>query len=275
MRHTKTLETSKADPPIGLSIPKTYEGGDKVNTNLIRGRLIYLIVVACMVFAGQALATEIDKADVILLKNGNIIRGRITETIPGDKVVIERADGQVFEVPTDEIFAVTDDDQLDQRRKELEIFKPKRQPLKWDNVTIAGLYYSDDNMFFSASTVNGAWFGEQLFLGLGLGWDNYPGGDMVPVFAEARLYRAWRSFRPYAFVDAGYSFGWLKDISGAHNAGLHLNLGVGTKLFAWTPGLRPLIQIGFRVQQAKRVLPTGDKESVTYKYMTAAVGFTF
>lgn len=246
-----------------------------MNTSLIEHRLIYAILVACMVFASQALASDEDKTDVILLKNGSTIRGRITEKVPGDKVVIERADGQVFEVPVEKIFALTDEDHLEQRRKELELFKPKSQFRGWENVTTAGFYRGEGSTFFAVSSVSGAWLGDNLFLGLGIGWDNYPDGNMVPLFAEARIYRKWRSLRPFAFVDAGYSFGWIEDMGGAAYGGLQLTLGVGTKLFAGSKGALPVIQFGFRLQGSKENIGNGAKRSVIYEFITVMAGVAF
>jgi len=58
-------------------------------------------------FCIRAEAQQAGSQDVIYLKNGNIVRGTITERIPGERVTIETRDGSVFTFKFEEIERIT------------------------------------------------------------------------------------------------------------------------------------------------------------------------
>jgi len=238
------------------------------------GWVVFLIVLMFVLNVNQVWASE-DEPDIILLKNGGTLKGKITDTIPGDKVVIERRDGVVFEVPFKKIFAVTTEDELAQRRAELALVQPKSPITEWENVTLVGLLRGEGETFFSATTFNGAWFGDHLFVGAGIGWDNYPHGYMVPIYAGLRYQGRWRFLKPFVFADVGYALGWLDGVEGGGYGGLQIGFGYGTRLMAGTSGAVPVVQIGFRLQQAKEPGGIDGRTSVSYNFVSLMAGVAF
>jgi hypothetical protein len=65
--------------------------------------LFFILTIFCLAVVAQQGST----LDVIYLKNGNIIRGTITERIPGESVTIQTRDGNVFMFTFDEIQKIT------------------------------------------------------------------------------------------------------------------------------------------------------------------------
>ncbi len=239
----------------------------------MKGILLTLLVLLAATCSASEETTskpsEEDYTDVVLLNNNGTITGKILEIIPGKEVRIERIDGQEFTVPFKRIFAVTDTDNLEQRRQEFQMHKPDKSPLDWRNVTMVGFRHCSVNDRFSASTVNGVALSEHIFVGLGLGWDSYPQGNIVPVFANGRYSVQWGFVRPFAYVDAGYAFGWLWGMPGADFGGLTVGVGLGMKL-AVDDGTMPLLQLGFRSQQTK----TGRRETETLNFCTVMIGLS-
>ena len=64
--------------------------------------LLFLSVILLIPFAAQA-QPKILEEDVIYLRNGSILRGTITEQIPGESVKIVTFDGTEFDLKTSEV----------------------------------------------------------------------------------------------------------------------------------------------------------------------------
>ena len=233
-----------------------------------------IIIIACAQFSSAKTVAPVEDSteynDVILLKNGGTVEGKILEIIPGDKVTIERRDGKELTIPVKKIFALTDTAGIDQRKHELELLAPEKTTMTWQNVTMIGLLQGEDNTIFQVSVTNGVLFGERTFLGLGIGYDNYPSGTVVPIVVSGKYALDWGSVYPFAFLDAGYGIGWLKGILGADYGGLTFSAGIGVRL-AVGPGAMPLMQLGYRRQELK----SAGFETRSYDFMTAKIGVVF
>lgn len=66
-----------------------------------------MFVLSFFIFCLAAEAQQAGTLDVVYLKNGNIIKGVITERIPGESVTIETRDGNVFVFTFEEIQRIT------------------------------------------------------------------------------------------------------------------------------------------------------------------------
>jgi opacity protein-like surface antigen len=71
-----------------------------------RYRILALSLLVAL-FCIRVEAQQAGSQDVIYLKNGNIVRGTITERIPGERVTIETRDGSVFTFKFEEIERIT------------------------------------------------------------------------------------------------------------------------------------------------------------------------
>lgn len=238
----------------------------------------WLAITTGVICPSKSLADQADPVvDVILLRNGATIKGTIKEIIPGKQIVIERRDGMIFEIPVEKIAALTDLDHLAERRRELKTITPQINLITgWENVTVIGFRHGEGDTYFSFSATNGALIGKHIYLGLGVGWDNYPSGDMVPIFANVRYFFDVKPVRPFFTTEFSYSLGWLDSQSGANYGGLTLSVGLGTKLiFTAESDASPIVQIGYRLQRVKEMDRSGDRVSNTFHFMTVMVGIAF
>ncbi len=200
---------------------------------------------------GTQQAAAQDTTDVLLLTNGARIEGKIVHIDSGRYVTIKRADGEIFEVPTDRIHSITTSAEVDQRAAELRVLKPsKKLILGWENLTLAGFGSTDGSTWFSLHTTNGALLSDRLFLGLGIGWDSYPNGDMVPITASVSYTFASSVIRPYGYGAIGYALGWLDGRPGADFGGITFGGGLGARLNLG-PGAAPVVQLGYRSQKTE------------------------
>lgn len=74
-------------------------------------RTISIIFSILLILTSTTLAQDDGYQDVVYLKNGSIIRGMITEQVPGKSVKIKTADGNVFVFSFEEIDKITKDKQ--------------------------------------------------------------------------------------------------------------------------------------------------------------------
>ncbi|MEA2030866.1 MAG: hypothetical protein U9N55_04635 [candidate division Zixibacteria bacterium] len=213
--------------------------------------------------------------DVILLTNGATIKGKIIETIPGKEITIERIDGQEFAVPFKRIAVVTDVDNIDKKKAKYFVDNPKKTLIvQWKNITKLGFLAGEDSRIFSISSVNGVQLGKNIFLGAGLGWENYPRGYTLPIYADFHVFTESRYFAPFMFISAGYAIG-LSDVrNGGNYGGISYEAGIGTKLL-FGDGAAPTIQVGYRVQQAKGLIDGNINESDSYHFISIMAGIAF
>ena len=227
---------------------------------LLLSLTLFVILMPTLVYSQAQSSEEYD--DVILLKNGAVIRGKIFENVEGKKVKIERKDdGYIFEVPRNKIELITTvgDRQLEARKHQILIEREEKAlQVRWKNYTHLGVLMGEKKDIFSISSMNGVLIEESYFVGAGIGWDNYPNAVGIPIFAEFLKYIPWGSTNPYLYVDAGYS---LIDVTG-------YTLGAGAGIAVGVSEQGALIgQIGYRVQDTQF--------DVKLNYLSLMVGYNF
>ncbi|MBI4720203.1 MAG: hypothetical protein HY770_03065 [Chitinivibrionia bacterium] len=238
-------------------------------------RRVGILVLLCTAVATTSFGQVHDYDDILLLNNGGTITGKIIDNVPGKKVTIERADGMVFKVPSKKIFAITDADNLEQHRRELQgCASLKRNLLRgWKNTTWIGPRWGAARAYMSAGSVSGVYFGERIFLSLGLGYDYWPVAATLPIFFHARVYEGGDLVRVFVYGDLGYALGWVEGVSGCDRGGTTFGFGAGGQMNAGT-GPMPIILAGYRYQ-ATGEYPTGQRIGGTAHYLTISVGIVF
>ncbi len=73
---------------------------------IIRMRKV-LIFTVFMIFSSVFLFSQNVTRDVVHLKNGSVIKGNITEQVPGQSITIETADGNVFVLSIEDVSKIT------------------------------------------------------------------------------------------------------------------------------------------------------------------------
>lgn len=171
---------------------------------------VLILGVGCAALARSG--DDADYTDIVLLKNGGKIQGKIVENNPDKKLVIERrGDYQRFEVPRKRIYAVTTVAEFDQVKARFNTEKPTSEGTSmFRNITQIGMIFGSGNRYFSALIINGVEFENGIILGAGLGFDAVEDG-MVPLVAHIESNSSTGSHSMFLYGEAGYSFCWQKE----------------------------------------------------------------
>ena len=163
-----------------------------------------------------------EKQEVVKLKNGHQVRGKIVTYAPLDSLVIQEDDGTLQTIYWDKIKQITKEKWKPQQTMGGD-FTPGKGPLKGYRGFVDLEYYlsidaiSEDH--FGFSTVHGCQFKPWLFVGAGAGMkishnkhfkEGYGiKGDyyMFPVFADIRFDLLKSKFSPYLDCRVGYTLG--------------------------------------------------------------------
>jgi hypothetical protein len=147
--------------------------------------------------------------DVLYLKNGSIIRGKIIEKTEDQSVRIELPDRNIISFRSDEILKTTKEKPLGRTFSSLHLtlgldpgFEGYFEYGNGFNVLGGGFDY------YRANLILGGRINKYFYLGIGTGIRNYflAAESIVPAFADLRLNFTGRTISPYIAIDLGYSF---------------------------------------------------------------------
>ncbi len=238
-----------------------------------RGLFVLIGILAAVLAASPGEAqTFPDSAytDVILLKNGGVIKGKITETIPEKKVIIERIDGNVLEVPFKKIDSITDLEHYRPRQEEI-LANVEKKPLisVVRPEILAGVIVSEGEVGISSTVAYGVLFNDQRYLGLGFGCDAIAKHKFMSFFMHFRIDAMPSGTRPFLYADVGYAVGWRDNRSGSDYGGLTLGFGAGIM----SPLSNAVDMIG-RVGYRSQTVAEGTWDSSSLDMFTVMVGMT-
>jgi hypothetical protein len=155
--------------------------------------LIFFAMVLCFV---NSVSAQDDKVDVIYLKTGDTLKGRIKLIYPGEGFLIKTGDHRSVKVYAGDTISIT---------RELMPYYYKEK----------GYYFHGEGnigMQIGTMIINGYKFSRLLSLGLGLGIlydpkasNNGFNGAYIPVFAEYSGDILKKKVTPYYLVDIGYN----------------------------------------------------------------------
>ena len=240
--------------------------------------LLFLII--ALDFAGFA-----QTLDVLKLKNGSIIKGKIInqkfDNQPLEKIqpdlVIETYDGSSWVFKADEVAERSvepfKDPAIRHKNQGFEHYT-ELGPLAMSNRASNGVTTSA----FSFQTTNGYRFNQWLFAGLGVGADLYAIQTFVPIVLSIRGDFTNRGTKiPFYFVEGGYSINATSNdvINLNYRGGQTYAAGLGLKLlFHQTTAF--VVSIGYRFQrstvQREAPLPIATED---FNRLTLRVGFSF
>jgi len=247
---------------------------------------LLLLLLAC----GQAFAQN-QPVDVVTLKDGQRLTGKVKQYEPGKTLVFVKEDGTTVELADSEITKIqqgvapiAESDNSASRAAPI----PEARTLGFYGTSMLSFAGGDSDEGLSLGAGFSQSFGYHLkpYLGIGVGFgiDNYSrrGEVVYPIFAEVR------SFLPskkgtgnfYAFAAGGYAFAFEReqlDITTA-NGGLMGQFAFGYRA-ATVEGLDIFVDLGPKFQAAhfERTLYNGDLEvrDVDYKRLVIRVGIGF
>lgn len=190
--------------------------------------------------------------DVVYLKNGSVLRGKITENKFGI-IKIEIAGGSMFVFQQSETDSIKKENALNRKLRAMrkDYFRCDRG---FRNMTEAGIIYGvdlkkpDNNNYYynynnaddvglSLHTVNGYQFWSYLYVGAGMGIDrfiNYK-QSFSPFYLRVTSEFLKTKVTPYVFCDVGYSHMWKQrntDYYSYNNkGGLYVSAGGGLRIY--------------------------------------------
>lgn len=230
----KTLD----EPPIFFcvvgNIAKAFSEHNLDPSGMAKKVKIYLLLFAG-IFPVSAEAWAQPKTleeDVVYLRNGSILRGKITEQIPGESVTIVTFDGSEFQLNTSEVDKIVREPSQYTRIKVR--YNGDVVPIVYDASRgfykgySIGLAVNESNGSFTVQTRGGYKWRHWLHTGLVSGLDPYNAGLIIPVAAEVRGDLFQKAVTPFYFVQGGYGITATQSLSHrVYNGGGLFHAGVG------------------------------------------------
>lgn len=213
---------------------------------MIQKTLFVLIMMALSSITFAQSNTE----DVLYLKNGSIIRGKIVDQMSPDKVRVELMGGSVFVFAKAEIDSMKRENVIKRKQKEIQT-NYYRKDRGFRNMTELAIIYGvnfknnpngnydngPDDIGLSLQTINGYQVWPYLFVGGGIGIDRFITYQQTfsPFFLRLSSEFLKRKVTPYIYTDAGYSVMWNQPNQGGeiiqNTGGAYFGAGGGVRIY--------------------------------------------
>ena len=205
-----------------------------------------------MMIASSFAFAQTNIEDVVYLKSGSVIRGKILEQ-KSETVKVELLGGSVFVFRQNEIDSIKRENTFKNKLKEINknYFRRDRG---FRNMTEFGFIYGvdlkkntsdpyynynnpDDDFGISLHTVNGYQVWPYLFAGAGVGIDRMVSYKQTfsPFYLRVASEFLKKKVTPYVFCDVGYSVMWKQKntdyISYQNKGGLYVSCGGGVRIY--------------------------------------------
>ncbi|MBL7784424.1 MAG: hypothetical protein JNM36_00775 [Chitinophagales bacterium] len=215
------------------------------------------LTLCCWLAFSSLLLAQNQQEDVVYLKNGGFVRGKIVENIPNQKVVIESSAKTVYTFNPSEIERITQETRPTNTQP-VALNVPKKG---FYHLTQGGLSFSGENNTVaqkqnaSLMTVNGYKFFRFLGVGIAAGVEWYPQHRVYPISLDVRGDILPKGIiTPYYFLQAGFAPGqginaWNENNNYKCKGGVATSSGLGIKLR--TNSISWVMDVGFRYQQVK------------------------
>jgi hypothetical protein len=199
-------------------------------------RIIGLVLCCCCLAA--CVVGQTDHYDVLLLKNGAVIKGHITERQEGKKITVRLLDGKTMDVPLKKIQAITSSDEDWQQRQKhiqdsLHLSAPSFVPSSRIWQVRMGGQLTESKGGGCVSAGGGVLSPRSTVVGLSVGFERNSESKYVPLMCELEHYLAGRRLTPFLSFGVGYAIGWLDAYQSADYGGLRIQVGLGLRLRAW------------------------------------------
>jgi hypothetical protein len=208
-----------------------------------------LLALALMAFAASAFAQSAPFKEVIHLKNGSVLKGLITEWVPGSSLTIQLADSSIFVCPMSDVAKVTREFTPVASKASKVATTPV---IPQDYEFFASVGYGINSGKYGLDVVNfNLGYGKNVssnhFVGLGTGLRYFLTDNefaMMPLYAEYRGRMERGHISPYTRIALGYS---LNLSQGIENSGVLFNPRIGLEFNAGASRLS--FDMGYQTQQ--------------------------
>ncbi|MBI4646482.1 MAG: hypothetical protein HY738_07785 [Bacteroidia bacterium] len=225
----------------------------------------YLFLISALLASFRLSSQNIE--DVIYLKNGSIIHGKIIEKTE-EKIKIESHDRNIWAFPVNEIDSVKSDKvytpiTIPAQQEELKKIIIKEQG--FINRTDIGFLINSSALSFSTFVINGYKFKYGFSASGGTGFEIIDEHIHFPLFADIHYFPFNRRHSPYIYTQGGYlshfenlSPNYIKD-------GILLNVGLGIAIFS-SENEAFTVSIGYSFEKEYRERYIDWRNSNKYKY---------
>ena len=209
--------------------------------------------ILCLLFFSIALLGQsTGSKDIIKLKQGHTVQGKIIEWVHDEYVIIRLDSGAEVKFPFESIETIL--------QKELKR-KRKINQIKEYSFSESGLYNStsldaslNEQSGYGLSHAIGWQFNRLLGIGIGSGLDSYTFNQerlIIPLFIEIRSFILKKNISPYVILRAGYGFALKNEENQITDAdgGLFLNPEIGYRIGA-KDGVNVMLGVGIKIQKA-------------------------
>lgn len=227
--------------------------------------LAFFMVISALAAFGQ------DKIDVVYLKDGRVIKGSIIKPLDAAGVQIMTTESDVYTFSADEVLRVAREEMGHENLKN-RVFVHKGEG--FTNITSLGYGFGigmvgdadNDEDYFAIHTVNGFHINRSISLGVGVGVEWYGNYELLPLYADVRVYPSLTEWAPFFYGSLGYGLGVLeKGVDG----GLMAGIGGGIQRSV-NPNLAFVASIGYRYQE--NTIGTAEMNA-SYLQLSAGVKF--
>lgn len=251
---------------------------------------IFIISFLLLLISFSDSSAQDNYEDVIYLKNGKILKGKIL-SIENQQIAFISNTGNAVSISMEDVSKIR------KALKDKKIGNAKDTIFKSRGfVTIAELSYANGtgsvrtrigtlaNQFkaYNLSISRGYLVAPTFYVGLGTGYDGYEGSRFLPLFVDLRSDFFRERVRPLFALRMGHSFGWRDGQSGSDWGGFMIRADLGIKLMlSYSQSVH--LSIGIKSQQVKipyffvrnngTLVPTS--ETVGYQFVVFNAGFSF
>lgn len=242
---------------------------DKVMINIPPKELVFSLLFLTVLNIQTPLRAQNPDNDVVALKNGTYLRGRVVELIPEQALRFRLATGDTLEIRMDSVKSLTKDDSpvkvkmndLQELRKWGYVFTPEvfagmGQSQGWSS----GFGNVKQGEFcVMLAVVNGIRLGPLFEVGVGVGLDIWDERMFIPLFFDFRMNFLKKDNTPFLYLNPGYSWGWVNGETGVDLGGVLASGGLGAR-FMIGKKQRMFLSLGYKYQQykTKKFMGTND-----------------
>jgi len=264
-------------------------------------RKIFFAVAGALLMSG--VFAQSNTEDVLYLKNGGVIHGKIVEQQATGKIKIELLGGSVFVFAAADVDSVKKENRLKDQVKEIKQNYFRRDH-GFRNMTELAIIYgvnfknnpnndpyngyteNGDDIGLSLQTINGYQFWPYLFVGGGIGIDRFITYQQTftPLFLRVSSEFIKRKVTPYVYLDAGYSFMWKQPTSDGGNyttntGGTYVAAGGGLRVYTRSRA-SVILSAGYKMNKSSSTYNDGyaaDYSSISrvYQRFVMNIGVSF
>lgn len=195
---------------------------------------IRTLLLFSMLFVLSHASGQTTKWDVILMKNAEVVRGTISDSIPGESITILAGDSLGRIIAQEDIQLVTSEVKRSvytQKESQLKNKNESDKAVHYQGVLAGGLGFAlDENSTFKANFINGLSLSKTFSIGLGLGFRLPLSSEAIvmPLFFDMRIRFMKTKIAPVLALALGGCFQVDRDFEGTGGI-VAVELGISVK----------------------------------------------